>query len=289
MPRSNSRLALLPAILCLQPQVRVTVPDSNRPQGTAEVYGDPVQVELTSIAFDPEIHQRHHVSTRGRFDMLEPPQYYVLGDGGARVLLLLGHGLAKHDADTLMGRGVEVRGIVRAIRPKVYVPTPAGPVDLDLIEDPELPVLPGPSFARPRVSITVLALFDTSDSGGGASESEGELTIGDILAEPARYSGKTVRLVGRFRGRNLYADLPAGSQRNASDWVLHDGEAALWVSGKPPRGKGWSLDPDYKADTARWLEVSGRPEVVDGVVYLRASKLALTKHPRSQAADETRR
>jgi len=31
----------------------------------------------------------------------------------------------------------------------------------------------------------------------------------------------------------------------------------VWVTGKKPRGKGWSLELDYEPDGRFWLEVTG--------------------------------
>jgi hypothetical protein len=267
----------------MQPQVQVEIPDPTQPQGAAARYGEPARRELASIAHSPELYVTHrsHVITHGQVDMAAPT-FYSLRDAGARVLLLLGHGIDRDQLQRYMAGRVEVRGIVRSLRPKEYL---LG-VDLDLIEDPELPVLPAPSLGLPRVSITVLALTDAN--GAGASEgTAGELTISDLAADPARYSGAKVRVVGRFRGRNLYGDLPSGTQRDPSDWVLLDGAAAVWVCGKPPRGKGFSLDPGYKADTVRWLEVHGRIEVAQGIVYVRASKVALATGPAKADQDST--
>jgi hypothetical protein len=67
--------------------------------------------------------------------------------------------------------------------------------------------------------------------------------------------------------------------------VLKEGDAAVWVTGKAPKGKGWSLDPAYKGDTVRWLAVEGKVEVVNGVAYLRASKVILARDPRAEAAE----
>ena len=39
------------------------------------------------------------------------------------------------------------------------------------------------------------------------------------------------------------------------------------------------LDPTYKGDTVRWLEVAGKAEVAGGIVYLRASKVVLAAKP----------
>ena len=166
---------------------------------------------------------------------------------------------------------VEIRGIVRRIRKKEYIHG----VDADLVEDPTLPVLPEPSYELPRLSITVLAASDRGDRATAKAAPAGALTR-DILANPAQHLGKTVRIFGQFRGSNLFGDLPTTSRRERDDWVLKDGDIALWVTGKAPRGKGFSLDPAYKGDTVRWLEVAGKPEVVGGIVYLRASKIVLS-------------
>jgi hypothetical protein len=98
--------------------------------------------------------------------------------------------------------------------------------------------------------------------------------IGDLFAQPAEFSGRTVRVVGRFRGRNLEHDLPEPGPRSA--WVLKSGPHAIWVTGHKPSGPGFSLRPDRQGDTGKWLEVTGRVETSKGVTTLRASAVALT-------------
>ena len=212
--------------------------------------------------------------TIGRLDLLQPGQYWTLRDGPASVLLLAGFGVTSSDLDALSGTRVEIRGIVRRLKKKEYVHG----VDTDLIDDPSLTVLPEPRMDWPRVSITVLAAADRGDRGTDKAAPAGALTR-DILANPTEHLGKTVRILGQFRGSNLFGDLPTGSRRDNADWVLKDGNLALWVTGKPPRGKGWALDPTYKGDTVRWLEVAGKAEVTGGIVYLRASKVVLAAKP----------
>jgi len=278
MPRAT--IALLAILLCsAQPQVNVQVPDPTHP-GTAAHYGEPMREELASIAGNPEAYRSHHphVITQGRLNILSLGTFWTLSDGGAPVLLLLGHGMDGQMLNRFTGGRIEVRGIVRALRPKEYVRG----VDLDLIEDPDLPVLPAPAFELPKVSITMLSFTD-AEAQGSAAKTASELTAADTLVDPQQYRGKSVRFVGRFRGRNLYSDLPDASRRSPDDWVLQVEERAVWVCGKAPRGKGWSLDPASKGDTARWLEVTGKAEVVSGIVYVRASKVAITKAPARDA------
>jgi hypothetical protein len=156
---------------------------------------------------------------------------------------------------------------------------------VDLLENPTLPVLPAPDFSLPRNSITVLAVADRSSHDTSRKPGLHGPSARDLVEDPQAYAGKKVRLVGQFRGRNLFTDLPAGSERQRSDWVLKDAEAAFWVTGKAPRGKGWALDPDYRGDAVRFLAVEGKPEVVNGVLYLRASKVELAKDPAAETAD----
>ncbi len=106
-----------------------------------------------------------------------------------------------------------------------------------------------------------------------------DLTIEKLLTSPGKYDGKTIRVVGKFRGRNLYGDLSTRSQRSSSDWVIKDDLYAVWITGKKPKGSGWELDPSLKRDTGKWIEVLGRPETAGGVTYLRAVQIALTTPP----------
>jgi hypothetical protein len=106
-----------------------------------------------------------------------------------------------------------------------------------------------------------------------------ELTLENLVSHPGSRDGKTIRVVGKFRGRNLYGDLPARSQRTNSDWVIKDDLFAIWVTGKKPKGSGWELDPTLKRDTSKWIEVVGRPETRNGVTYLRALQVVLSGPP----------
>ncbi|HEV8254787.1 MAG TPA: Ig-like domain-containing protein [Vicinamibacteria bacterium] len=91
-------------------------------------------------------------------------------------------------------------------------------------------------------------------------------------------STEPVRVVGRFRGRNLYGDLPGATARRG-DWVIKEGGQAAWVHGRPPRGQGWVLDPENAEDTRNWVEVVARAENHNGVLRLRAESVALVAPP----------
>ena len=82
-------------------------------------------------------------------------------------------------------------------------------------------------------------------------------TIRAIALTPDQFENRNVTLVGRFKGRNLYGDLPHGLGKTKWDFVLQSADAAIWVTGLRPKGKDFELDPSARVDTGKWLEVQG--------------------------------
>lgn len=279
-------LFIVAVLLVSQPvpaQVMVVAPGSNQGQAarpSEAQYGPPRVIELEALNLMPESYQRNHVIVEGEFSAIGVGQQWVLRHSGTSVLVIPGREFDAGQLSHLAGRRVEVRGIIRMLRKKQYVGKP--PTDLDLVEDPLLPPMPADSPELPRASITVLAVRERASPESVAPQEIGGGIPRRILEEPAAYAGKTTRILGQFRGRNLFGDLPLESARGKQDWVLKDGDTAVWVMGKAPRGDGWKLDLDYKGDSKTWLEVEGKPEVVNGVVYLKASKVIPSKPPDSE-------
>jgi Big-like domain-containing protein len=110
-----------------------------------------------------------------------------------------------------------------------------------------------------------------------------EVSLEKLVSHPGKRDGQMIRVVGKFRGRNLYGDLPASTQRTSSDWVIKDDLYAIWVSGKKPKGAGWELDAGLKRDTGKWIEVIGKPETIRGVTYVKAVRIQLTTPPSATA------
>jgi hypothetical protein len=82
-------------------------------------------------------------------------------------------------------------------------------------------------------------------------------TIRAIALAPEEYKDRSVTVVGRFRGANLYGDLPLPVGKGRWDFVLQSADAAIWVTGMRPRGKGFTFDPGSRVDTGHWLQVTG--------------------------------
>ena len=120
-------------------------------------------------------------------------------------------------------------------------------------------------------------VFWSFDSGPAEARkgADGGMELERLVRSPRQFEGRSIVVRGQFRGANLFEDMPAESRLAASDWVLRDGPFFIWVTGRAPRGKGFSLDLGSRASAAYRLEVEGRPRVRGGLVYLKASEIRL--------------
>jgi hypothetical protein len=249
-------------------------------------YGDPVEVSVEDLARGFGYNKRP-VVTQGVLDMMDANQaYFRLRDEGAEVLILAVPN-AHDDVRRLIGREVEVVGLVREVpyRQACCRESQSGCMMWQSqCDDPDLPVLPNLDEGRshwPNVSVTVWAITDMTPPPGTQRkprEYKGA-SLESLVMNPGDKDGETVRVTGQFRGKNLFGDLPIRSQRGSSDWVIKDDAFAVWVTGKKPKGSGWELDAGLKRDTGRWLEVVGRVQTVNGITYLRAVQVALASAP----------
>jgi hypothetical protein len=239
-----------------------------------------------ALALNPEHYQGRNVVTRGYLDML-PGERWLLSDGGAQLLLIPVVELSEAGLRGQLGHRIEVTGIVRVLSDHQgsCCPRCQPPIPQSVCDDPDLPVLPDRLPEWPHGSITATGIGDIENYRARESR-RSTSTIGDALARPPEAAGKSVRIVGRFRGANLFGDLPADTRRAAGDWVLQDGEHAIWVTGRPPKGKGFDLDPGNKMDTSRWLEVEGKLEAAGNVAYLKASRVQLVARPAAPSEDK---
>ena len=107
-----------------------------------------------------------------------------------------------------------------------------------------------------------------------------EPTIRALALAPDKYIGKGVTVTGRFRGANLLADLPTSAgTKGRWDFVLQSADAAIWVSGVRPRGKGFDLDVNSRMDTGRWLRVAGTLRRDGPLPWIEANSLQAVTAP----------
>jgi hypothetical protein len=256
-------------------------------------YGDPVEVSVEDLSRGFGYNKRA-VITQGVLDMMDAGQvYFRLRDEGAEILLIAVPN-AHDDVRRLVGRDVEVVGLVRDVpyRQQCCREGQGGACMMwqSQCDDPDLPALPNLDEGKshwPHVSITVWGITDMTPPPGTQRKREYKgSSLESLVMNPGDKDGQTLRVVGQFRGKNLYGDLPIRSQRGSSDWVIKDDAFAVWVTGKKPKGSGWELDTGLKRDTGRWLEVVGRVQTVNGITYLRASQVALASAPSPTATVE---
>jgi Bacterial Ig-like domain len=107
--------------------------------------------------------------------------------------------------------------------------------------------------------------------------SDGSPSLREIALDPTPYVGQRVKVTGQFRGRNLYGDAPQGPGLSQWDFVLRSADAAVWITGMRPRGRGFSLDIGARVDTGTWLETTGIVRVGKGLVWIEGQLVALTK------------
>lgn len=229
-------------------------------------YGEAVDVRLDDLLQNPEQYQGRAVRTSGRLDLSTTNMggarggRYAMRDGfGHSVRLAPVNNVSMEFEDQArhwLGHEIEVTGVLIA-------------------QGNQNAALQGETFL-----LQFWAFVGPEDEGDPRKPiSARDVTLESLVTRPGSRDGETVRVVGKFRGRNLYGDLPGSSQQKGADWVIKDDAFAVWVTGKKPKGSGWELDPTLKRDTGKWIEVVGRPETRRGVTYLRAVKVGLTNPP----------
>ena len=132
-------------------------------------------------------------------------------------------------------------------------------------------------FGKPWPSSGELFLLIATET--RQADASGDATIRTITIEPTRYRDRTVTVTGRFRGRNLYGDLPEAPGTSPTDFVLRSADAAVWIVGKEPRGDGFDLDVLARVDTGRWLRVTGIVKGSDRLVEIEATEIEQVERP----------
>jgi hypothetical protein len=100
-----------------------------------------------------------------------------------------------------------------------------------------------------------------------------------VAMEPSRFDGQKVAVVGQFRGRNLFGDLPEAPAQNRYQFVLRSSDAAVWVMGVQPRGKTFNFDSNRRLDSGRWVKVEGTVRSARGLTWLEGTSIDLAPAP----------
>jgi hypothetical protein len=231
-------------------------------------YGPTIEVSVDSLLDMPEQYEGRAVRTRGSLEMIltgREQRYGLRGTFGGYLYIIprqeIGYQF-EEQARRWVGKEVEVTGSVARG------------------QDSET--------NQPIVYIAIWGYLGPPDEKPQKRPEGPDATLEDLITRPERYEGKTVTVRGQFRGENLFGDLPSSSRARSSDWVIKDDVFAAWVTGKKPKGSGWSLDASLKRDTGKWLQVMGRVRVSRGIVTLEAIDVTLTKPPEARVATEAK-
>ncbi|MEO8258931.1 MAG: Ig-like domain-containing protein [Acidobacteriota bacterium] len=115
-------------------------------------------------------------------------------------------------------------------------------------------------------------------------------SIRAIVLHPVRYLNQKVTISGQYAGRNLLGDIPDAPARSRWDFVIRSADAAIWVSGARPKGKGFDFALDSRLDSGRWLDITGIVHEGRGLQWIDVSDdgIQLGKAPPAAPAAEER-
>jgi hypothetical protein len=227
-------------------------------------YGEPVDVSITDLVQTPGAYEGRSVRTKGRFSLETMRSWSLTDSFGSKVMIAPVNEISaefEDQARRLFGQDVEVTGVF---------------VGLSANE------------AATQTTTAQGAIRFWGFFGGEPDQKQVEnapsVSLEKLLLEPGKQDGRVIKVVGQFRGRNLFGDLPSKSQDARNDWVLKDDMFAVWITKKKPKGQGFELDSSLKRDTGKWLEVTGRVVTRGRVVYIEAQKVLMTTAPSPTAA-----
>jgi hypothetical protein len=129
----------------------------------------------------------------------------------------------------------------------------------------------------------LLMLSSTVPPPGAADVSSPPLR--SVAMEPSRFENQKVAIVGQFRGRNLFGDLPEAPVQNRYSFVLRSGDAAIWVMGLQPKGRDFNFDASRRLDSGRWVKVQGTVKTARGLTWLEGTAIELTPEPQQTATE----
>jgi hypothetical protein len=118
-----------------------------------------------------------------------------------------------------------------------------------------------------------------------AAEPMNAPSVRHVALDPGRYADSEVTVVGRFRGKNLYGDMPEAAGKGRYDFVLQSADASIWVTGRRPKGDGFDLNVENRIDTGRWLEVAGVVKEERGMAVIEATAIRVGRPPAESAPE----
>ncbi len=260
-----------------------------------QALGPPSRVDVESLIRSPASYHERLVMVKGKLrqgtmaDMQN--QIYELRGGNALRTVRVGQPVGSmRDLQYLVGGEVEIIGIFwdlssstvfeRELRDypgaRVQQDTPMGAsmsqsnlfIGVEEVTPVEKPPEPKGAEAEKRKDVVIPDL-PPSD----------HVDLRELMSHPDPHYDRLISVVGKFRGDNVYNDLPMRTKKTPRDFIIKVADVAIWVTGKRPRGKDFELNPERRRDTGKWLKVTGTPWTDEGVVYLKAKKIEMVPKP----------
>ncbi len=255
------RLLLVLGLLAFSSVARAQL-SQYTPEYLENLYGPVRDVSLDDLLFNAETYSGRAVRVKGRLGIQDMSgTTWEMGEAGTRVTIVpIRQGMNEDQLRNLGGLMIEVTGLFT---------TSTGQSGAGAISG-TMGVIQFWSWAGPPEKL-------------GKDPKAATMTLEHLVAREGKMDGQLVRVVGKFRGRNLFGDLPARSMRRADDWVIKDSLFAVWVTNRKPKGDGFELDPSIRRDSSRWIEVIGRPSTRNGVVVIDAAQVSLTQPPTAKS------
>lgn len=123
----------------------------------------------------------------------------------------------------------------------------------------------------------LLVVSSTAPAPGVTNDTQPPLRV--LAMAPERFAERPVTLIGQFRGRNLFGDLPESPVADKFLFIIRSADAAIWVTGLQPKGRDFSLDPSRRLDAGRWVQVTGTAHTAKGLVWMTGNRITLAEEP----------
>ncbi len=105
-----------------------------------------------------------------------------------------------------------------------------------------------------------------------------------VAMQPEKFVGRRVTVIGQFRGRNLFGDLPESPTNDKWEFVVRLADTAVWVTGLQPKGKTFNFDAGKRLDAGRWVKIAGTVRTGKGLVWIEGATIELAQAPSEGAA-----
>ena len=260
-----------------------------------QMLGPPTRVDVETLVRTPAFYHEKLVTVRGKLrhgsitDTRN--QIYELRGGNALRTVRVGQPVGSmRDLQFLVGEDVEIIGIFWDLSSETILKRELRDYPGALVQQDDM-TGGGMSQANLFIGVEEVTRVEKPPEPKGAEpEKSKEVVVPDLppsdqvdlrelMSNPDPYYDRLISVVGKFRGDNVYNDLPMRTKKTPRDFIIKVADVALWVTGKRPRGKGFELNPERRRDTGKWLKVTGNPWTDEGIVYLKARKIEMVPKP----------